>query len=339
MKNLFRKYPSIDNSYRIKTINEIRKFGFDADDNTWIVLNKIHGANFSLWCNGKEILPAKRSGFILGSEKFSGYKGIVEKYKLDTYDMWEYFKEKLNYDVVLAIYGELFGGSYDHKDVTRNSQSTRVQKGVFYTPDNEFYVYEIMVDGRYISHTELEEICKNFGFIYAVPMFSGTFNECLEYNPVFEDPLHKEFNLPDIEDNKSEGYVMKPDIPMFFPIGSRAILKNKNPDFSEKTRSKKKIRIEQPEHIKERIASISQYVNKNRLRNVLSHGLNIGQKDFGVLMKEFTKDIVSDYEKDNGDIHSDLENKKEEKVINKAVNKLVSTLIRVHFQNIIDGEF
>ena len=230
----FIKYPSIENSYRTKTIEEIKKHGYDVG--TWVVTNKIHGANFSIWYDGEKGLCAKRTSFIEGKENFHNHQDVVVKNYNKYFFVYEYFcdkykTEKLNF----VMFGELFGGSYPHPDVKLDPHSSRIQKGVYYCPHNDFYVYDIKVNNIFIPYDELEFVCKKYGFIYAKPLFKGSFEDCLKFNPVFEDTTYKIFGLPKIENNQSEGVVIRPLETKFFKNGSRCILKNKNPKFKEKT--------------------------------------------------------------------------------------------------------
>jgi len=338
MKMGFRKYPSIENSYRDETIKEIKKFGYDLG--TWVVTNKVHGANFSFWCNGEDVICAKRKSFLEPDDNFYGYQSILASYKDRVLKVTKDIQRDLNDNIIVVLYGEIFGGSYPHPDVVvKTKMGVKVQKGVYYCPLNDFYLFDITFNGRFMTHDAVERIGKDYGFIYAEALFKGTFEECLNFNPVFEDPLYKVYGFPKIEGNMSEGVVIKPVVPAYFPNGARCILKKKNPDFAEKTRKKKKVRKDIPEHLKEKIENISVYVTENRLKNVLSHGDEIGQKEFGKLMKLFVNDILEEYEKDNGSIYSGIEDRKEKKVINKALNKMCSDLIRPNFQNIVDGNF
>ena len=334
----FRKYPSIENTYREKAIKDIKKFGFDLG--TWVVTNKVHGANFSFWCDGENVICAKRTGFLKPDDNFYEYQNILENYKDRVLKATKDIQKDLNDNVLVVFYGEIFGGSYPHPDVVvKTKMGVKVQKGVYYAPLNDFYLFDVTYNGRYMTHNAVEQIGKDYGFIYAEPLFTGTFEECLNFDPVFEDPIYKVYGFPKIEDNMSEGVVIKPVVPAFFPNGARCILKKKNPKFNEKTKKKKRVKKEIPAHLKEKIESVSVYVTENRLKNVLSHGEVIGQKDFGKLMKLFVTDILEEYEKDNGSIYNGVEDRKEKNVINKALNKMCADVIRPNFQNIIDGNF
>ena len=57
----FKRYNSIENTYRTKTINTIAEQGKSGGE--WVVEEKVHGANFSFWFDGN-LKTAKRSGFV-----------------------------------------------------------------------------------------------------------------------------------------------------------------------------------------------------------------------------------------------------------------------------------
>jgi Rnl2 family RNA ligase len=337
----FHKYPSIDNSYRNKTVQQVQLHGFDKGE--WVVLLKVHGANFSLWSDGEKVVPAKRSSFIKNVENFCNCDTVVDELKDNVLNLTNHLKEKYGCEVV-TVYGELAGGDYPHPDVEKHPNAKKVQKGVFYAPFNFFYMFDIVVDGKFINHDEVVDLGHEFGIIVAEPLLRGSFDECLKYPNLFEDPLHFMFGLPSIEnvDNVCEGVVLKPVESCFFGNGCRCILKNKNEKFSEKQKVKKtkKQGIKLSDEAKRLYEEACTYVTENRLRNVVSHGLVLSneKKAFGVIMKEMNKDVFDDFLKDCGDDFRKLESS-EQKKISKTLNKNVANLVRPHFRNILDGEF
>ena len=64
----FKKYNSIENSYQIEFLNEIKEQGFY--DLEYVVQEKVHGANLSFITNGKDIISAKRTELITDDENF-----------------------------------------------------------------------------------------------------------------------------------------------------------------------------------------------------------------------------------------------------------------------------
>jgi len=75
---MFKKYNSIENTYREKQIEQVYLHEFNKED--YVVQEKVHGANFSFITDGKTIQVAKRSGLIAENESFSNYKYVMDKY-------------------------------------------------------------------------------------------------------------------------------------------------------------------------------------------------------------------------------------------------------------------
>ena len=336
----FHRYPSIENSYRTKTLNYIRGLGYDKVE--WVVLNKIHGSNFAVSTDGIDLRCAKRSSFLKDEDNFNRYQDIIADKKDLLLTAFEYMKLRDDDVDIVTFCAELAGGNYPHPDVKKPPHSVKIQKGVFYAPHNFMYLFDLMINGYFIGYDLMEKIAITIGLLYAKPLFRGTLDECLEYPNEFQDPLHLEFGLPTLEgiDNVSEGVVIKPVDPLFFGNGSRVILKNKNEKFAEKNSAKKAPKTKHKWTVRgaELFSLLPIYVTENRLRNVLSHGLDIGQKDFGLLMKEMNTDVWDDYKKDYGDAFDCLE-AQEQKYIKKSLNKYTANLIKPNFMNIIDKEY
>ena len=71
---MFKKYNSIENTYREKQIEQVYLHGYDNEK--YVVQEKVHGANFSFITDGEVIQVAKRSGLIAEDEKFNNYKFV-----------------------------------------------------------------------------------------------------------------------------------------------------------------------------------------------------------------------------------------------------------------------
>ena len=140
----FKKYSEIENHYRDKFIEKIKMD--PAVNKTWVVTEKVHGANLSIWFNGKEIKFAKRSGWC--SDNFYGLHTIKEELIGNVKSLYEYMFLK---DSILTIYGEIYGGNYPH-DSVNPLPIKAVQKGVFYRPDIGFYVFDIAIDGKIMDY-------------------------------------------------------------------------------------------------------------------------------------------------------------------------------------------
>jgi len=344
----FRKYNSIENSYRQLEIDTIRQYGYA--DGLWVVTEKIHGSNLSFAINGdEEIKVSKRSGWIELLSSFFRADTVYAKYEERIKDLYEIVTcdEKLDDAEVecIQLYGEIYGGYYPHEDVERCKDAKKVQQGVLYCPHNDFYPFDIYVrkaDGKSypLDHDVFERVMEEAGFtIYAKALFTGTFDECLAYQNEYPTTISKLHGLPDLDDNICEGNVLKPVKAMCKPSGSRVILKNKNDRFKEKEASKKvKVAKEISPEVQEAINIAAGYITENRLRNVLSHIGSVSQKEFGKVIGAFSQDVLADFEKENADLLKDFE-RDELNTVNKSVGKESANLIRANFLNIIDGNF
>lgn len=345
----FQKYSSIENSYRVQTVELIRMYGFDQGH--WVLLEKVHGSNFSIWFDGKTMKCAKRSGWLSPTESFYNFQTVLDEVEEKVKTIFSTLHDKTwrisntkgikQSPKSITVFGELCGGFYDHPDVPRNPKAIKVQKEVQYHPENKMMAFDVKVDDEFVSVDDANTLLE-FTFFDMLPvLFRGSFDECLEFPPVFNSHVAHDFGLPAIEGNVGEGYVIKPVRPLRFDSGERVILKNKNDKFKEKVQKNKgtgvkKIPSLSPEAY-EAIENIKMFINENRLRNVLS---KIGpiQKDFKKIMSEFSTDIMTDFMKEFGTEFTPIE-KKERKIIMKLLGHDASNLIRGNFANILDGNF
>ena len=344
----FRRYSSIENSYRTKEINTILEQG--KNDGVWRLSEKIHGSNFSFWYDGKKLKCAKRSAFLKDDSDFFNWEFVYDNEKAKILKMWEFLQENPKFVgeekiEEMILFGELFGGVYPHPEVEREYNAITVQKGIYYTPKNMFYCFDIKTNGKFINEHIKEELCKKFDILYDEPLFEGTFAECLEYKNEYQTTIPKKFGLPEIKDNICEGNVIKPIEPKYYWNGSRVILKNKNDKWSEKTKGnknkgekRKQEALKLSETGQKLLDEASTYVTENRLRNVLSKMEKITDKDFGKVMSNCQKDTMEDFLKDNRDEFVALD-KKEQKAITKKTGSEWALLLRSNFLNIIDGIF
>jgi Rnl2 family RNA ligase len=333
----FIKYPDIENSYRKKYLETINEYGYETGE--FVVQEKAHGANLSFWYDGSEMKSAKRSRFI--KDNFYDYEHVAEKYEPYMIKLYKLLKSD-NYDfTILAVYGELIGGTYPHKEVEKNTAATRIQKGIYYSPDNEFYAIDLSLDGTLQDIDTFNKYMEQIGFLYAKTIFRGTFQECLAYPNKFQSKIAQWSGLPDIPDNCCEGIVIKPVSPKFFGNGERLILKNKNEKWAEKAKQKKRPQKAKPVISDEANALWSQlecFATANRLRNVISKIGEIKKTDFGKLMAAFSQDVLADFFKDHEHAFKCLE-KKEQKHLTRQLNSACSKMIRKDLLNIVDGKF
>jgi Rnl2 family RNA ligase len=333
----FIKYPEIENSYRKKILNLISEYGYDTGE--FVVQEKAHGANLSFWYDGAEIKSAKRSQFI--KDNFYDYESVAEKYKPYIIKLYETLKAD-NYEFdILAVYGELIGGTYPHKEVEKKSSATRIQKGIYYTPDNDFYAIDMSLDGKLQDIDTFNKYMEQIDFLYAKTIFRGTFQECVAHPNKFQSKISQWLGLPEISDNCCEGIVIKPVSPKYFGNGDRLVLKNKNEKWAEKAKQKKrpqKAKLVLSDEANELWGNLESYATANRLRNVISKIGEIKKTDFGKLMATFSQDVLADFNKDHEHAFKCLE-KKEQKHLTRQLNSICSKMIRKNLLNIVDGNF
>lgn len=327
----FKAFNSIENTYRNAYLEELQQQ--HLCDGTFVVQEKVHGANFSFWLADGIQRTAKRTSFIDDPKDFYPCDTVVQAYTPKLQALAAHFP---NQEVV--VFGELCGGMYNHADVAPVKHQSPVQRGIYYAPDLHFYAFDIRVDGAYLSVSETNRLFEEHGFFYARTLFSGTLAECLAYPNDFQSLIPQWLGLPLIEMNQCEGTIIRPDQPRFQPNGSRVILKNKNETWAE--RNKVKPLIDALATLSPEAEALTQellaLVSENRLANVLSKVGPVTQKDFGRLMGLTGRDVMETFEKDHGAAFADLE-KFEQKHAKKQLNTALTTLVKTRLQDAVDG--
>lgn len=331
----FVKYSSIENSYRTAFLNKIKQEG--KDKGQFEVQEKIHGANLSFWISKAGIKCASRTGFLEEGDKFYNYKKVLARYETELLNLLNLLNEE-----EISVYGELFGGAYPHSDVPK-IQTSRVQKGVFYSNDVEFIAFDIKTrSGSYLPTVTARRYLNFCGIPVTEALFTGSLEECLAYPNEFQTTIPDLHGLPPIENNVCEGVVIRPVFTEFLSNHSRVIIKNKNAKFKEKSGESDRPKVPKPKiQLDPQVVflreQVSKYIVENRLRNVISKIGTVTEKDFGKILGLFSRDIVEDFSKDEADfsrISKDLQ-----KQVTKFISNEASNFIRPRFSNIIAGEF
>lgn len=344
----FKKYNSIENSFSREFMEKV--VAEMPADLEYVVQEKVHGANTSFLCDGESVRFAKRTSLLEADEKFYDYPELLERYRDRVVALTKDVMGRYAGTRSVNIFGEMFGGTYPHKDVQPNRKVNIIQKGVCYTPEHEFYGFDIYLVGdesnRYLPVDEVNELFEKHGFFYAMTLFKGTLSECLKHPNAFPSRIAEWLGLPAIEDNICEGIVIRPVVPMYLRNGSRVLIKSKNERFAEKggthdvdnivggyqsVKKRNKLFAEPVPYsdgLKALVTEVEAYVTEQRLANVVSH---IGEvhvpKDFGKIMGLFSKDVLEDFLKEHGGEYGCLE-KSEQKLLNKELNKLATALVK-----------
>lgn len=277
----FAQYPSIPNNSKKFIEENINK------EVTWIATEKVHGSNFSIITDGNDLVCAKRSCVLGSTENFFEHNKVIGKYKNDLFKIYKNVKDEFPKTKVIQIYGEIFGGQYPGYVVPHK----HVQKDIYYTPDIEYIIFDIKVitddEKQYLKQEDLNRFVEG---VKIVPILAvGKLDDLLKINPVFQTKIPQLYGLQEVNDNFSEGLVIRINVmgPHRHPI------KIKNPTFDEIVRTKK----EKPKvSIAKLRNKLSRYATANRFNNVMSKlGRDISIVDAKLALKE---DAIKDFEDD-----------------------------------------
>lgn len=338
-KSLFTKYPSIEQSEKEYIVQKIRNHGYEHI--CYCITEKIHGSNTQIdydLTTGK-FEYNKRSGLIAEGEKCYNVQAIFENLKGNIKDLAKYLSAPIKAETgkdleVVKVFGEIFGGHYPHPDVQRVHSAMKVQKGVWYCPDNYWMAFDVAYklkgdDRTYFLSAEDFFIACAAVEIPTVPVLkiASSLTQALEYPNDGKSVVYKQLGLPELEDNIMEGVVIRPAHKDLWMGQTRVILKNKNERFKEKSHeARPELTIEYSDNVNKALAEVSAYITENRVENVISHEGEVKEEDIGKLIGLTSKDIFEEYTKDS-EVWSSLE-KIECKIVSKHVAKNVAPLVR-----------
>lgn len=270
----FKKFSSLENTYRQNLIDKVQYEG--KDGGAWIVTEKIHGANFSFWCDGIEVKTASRTQFVDGT--FYNCQAVINRYSDVILNNHQAVFEQ---GTVVVYYGELFGGN--------------VQKEVQYG-EKDFCAFDLVIDGVVQDKIVQRGHCEALGIPNAPYVFCGSFKECMEVNNTFKSLLTPEGYEGE---NISEGLVIEPVVPQWFNNGSRIYFKNKTAGFSEKNRAPKEKKVFALSEVESELMNeILEYNTTQRVSNVLSKFGTVTNKDFGKILGLTMQDLLEEFTKE-----------------------------------------
>lgn len=314
-------------------IEKVKEHGYD--EYSWVVLNKYHGGNFSVQASPEEVWFCTRSGKFDKEENHFNFYDVPKREEFLTRVAKEI---QSYYGKNIVLYFEYFGGSYNHPDV-KKMPDPRIQKGVDYCPHHDIRLIDIRVDRKYIDYDEMKKIGEYHKLLVAEEMMRGSFYDCIKFDPAFEDPTYKQYNLPKLENNFSEGVVLKPTTNLWFKNKKRCILKNKNPKFEEKQREPrvKKVQKTMTPELQAVLDELTKCITQNRFDNILSHGIEIKtDKDFPKVMGLFVQDIITEEDEYIKSLYAENKvNDDDMKVVKKMLEKEVANFIRPKIVEII----
>lgn len=325
----FHRFHSIENSYREKFIEEIRA---SVDPNRqWCVLEKVHGANFSLWTDGKIVTAGKRTSFLENFKDWNAFYNcqyIVGRVGKKVKQLMNIYKSNRRDVSYIAVYGELFGGFYRGQKIM-----SQIQKGVQYCPRHEFIAFDIRVvdhDGKaeYMNYYEALGLFHQVDLFHANILFEGTFDECLTWSKKHNaDPstIPGRLGFEELKDNAREGHVLKPIQPTYTTRGVIIALKDKNDKFIEKSSVKKgkTVKTIAPE-VQTVIDEAIAYVTENRWDGIISkHGPILDKKQIVKYIGFLSQDVMNDFRKEHQIRLKKPQMKQVTRTVHVAARKLV----------------
>ena len=283
---MFSEYEHMQNHYNyinlLETDNEFQ----------WVVTEKIHGSNYSIIYDGTDILSCKRTSILKQEDKFFNYKNVTLKYTEDTKKIYEYLLKIYPSLIQIQIYGELFGGRYNN-ETTKNYSA--IQNGMNYHPHHEFMFYDILITTHgkthYMSKSDMLQMMNNIKLeLKMVPVILiSNLENIMKLNPKFETLVPGKYNLPHMQNNYAEGYVIHPYGEY---EGTRKIFKFKNPSFAEIGFGVKK------EKTPKFSDTVLQYITEHRYENVLSKLLETERTE-DIIINALCQDIKLELETEN----------------------------------------
>jgi Rnl2 family RNA ligase len=281
-----------------------------SEKETWVVLEKVHGANFSFYCNGRTIACSRRNSLLADHESFFNFQQLRDRYHNNIIQFYNHLKDHLQVPITsIAIFGELFGGFYPHPTVT-DLGLCPVQKEIYYSDKVEFYAFDVSVnteDGTklWLNYDVATKFWEKCGFFWAQPLLVGTLAECLKFNYAINTTIPQKLGLPLLEKNLCEGVVVKSVEPLMIKKGGavvRAIYKMKNAKFTEVNPRVESL-YEKNRTLKQQAITtiydnLERYINHNRMVALKSKIGEIGRDRIDEAVPLFLDDVISDFSND-----------------------------------------
>lgn len=317
----FRKYKSIENSYREKFINDTLQFHPIYHTCTYIAQEKIHGANFqvrfTVTDEGITIECGKRSGIIEPNEKFYNYEGVVksDKYVQLFERVCDLIRRRSTIKEVI-LFGEFAGPG--------------VQSGVDYGDKKFIKFFDMVIDGNYLTpegfYITMDTI-DALEFTVPIVCHFNNLKEALSF-----DVEGKESVLNPKPGNVWEGVVIKPwDTIAVNGEGEQVLffIKKKDSKFSDRQHNTKDTRGELPSELTDAQHAFSEYLNETRLQDLFSKcGMIQSESQIGEYIKYMMEDAKVDFFKDCMDIFNAVDDRNKGKIFSIAGKTVAPMLMK-----------
>lgn len=271
----------------------------------WVVTEKVHGANFVVMVGPGGVRFAKRKAPLRPGENFFGHLALVDELTEAGQSLWAALQGPKVEQV--AVYGELFGGHYPHKDVAPVPGVQAIQTGVWYCPEVRFCAFDIAVtvggDRSYLDYERTLALAADAGLFAAAPLAVGTLQEAMELPVEFDTTVPDALGLPAIVPNPAEGLVIKTVEPIVVQTRKgpmRPVFKRKRASFAEDARFHGAQKWEVPQPGLTYAVDLLEWeltvrINANRVAAVASkHGRPSSDKELEALAQAVVEDAWDD---------------------------------------------
>jgi len=315
----------------------------------WIVLEKVHGANFSFHITDDHVNVARRRAVLTDNENFFSHQ------EADFMKTYPSLMKELYADVVnmfpdlnvcqVSVWGELFGGRYVIDGQNQNQNRFKpVQTEIQYCGHIEWIAYDISyrVQDRpdvheYLDYDVAMGLFEKHHIFYSKPLFRGPMNEALNWDLNFQSTLPKILGMTELPagSNIAEGVVVKPlknlKCKDKYDEEVRIIVKKKSQQFMEvKDAGPHKNKKQQQKQGPKLIGKIQAYATEQRLTNAISkHGFPESREVEDRVVEEFVKDVLVDI-KDDEQLNQEYDNatEAERNKIRSALGSKAAGLIK-----------
>ncbi len=264
---------------------------------------------------------AKRNGFINETENFFNYQLIKDKL-ITGINQLSIILNTEN----LIVYGELFGGIYPvDSEMKTFINNGCVQKGVYYSPDVNFIVFDIIIvqengEHSFLNYYEMERCVKQTQLMYSKALAIDTFSNIIQFNTKINSTIPKELGLETLKEgtNIIEGIVIKPIENYIINENdkyTRCLIKIKNKEFLEISTKTELNEISYK-------SILIGLINENRLNSVISKIGELTNENREEIIDEFVQDVWADYFMNYSNIKIDNYDKAQNIII-ENINKLL----------------
>lgn len=188
----------LEGKYRNETVEYLK-------DNIWEFTEKIDGTNIRIYWDGHKV----------------SYYGRTDKAQIPA-QLMNRLIELFGGDINEEIFEQKFGD----KEVVLIGEGygAKIQNGGLYRSDNDFILFDVYINGKYISRDGVKDIANTFNIDVVPTVMIGTLEEGIKY--VKSNPKSK------IGSANSEGLVGRPLYELQDENNNRIIVKLKVRDFN-----------------------------------------------------------------------------------------------------------